>query len=326
MCHTKNTFYGAPFINENDLYKYSNELIDLESLEKISFLRNSQEAQEVLKNLYEDETAAIICSLNGQCPECLTSMKLTVWVHFEVHKHNQDSSVNIEIINYQILDGDYISISCTPGFYRGVDIASGLHHLYMRWWYLKGEISVICPFIDKDGLQYFDDIGVHILKTNNCRLYTTNHQNPFKRIIFRNRQDGDDFQKTTITKLIQEFLEENCHVENNDWESLRVGEPGSGIKFVMNNSLVKVNTKWEKQNFPENKHHASASYFHGKLYGALLTDKAEMVITSYNYSNRETLQLESATLVETSRENLIHQINKFENDGYMTQELVELNL
>jgi hypothetical protein len=42
-----------------------------------------------------------------------------------------------------------------------------------------------------------------------------------------------------------------------------------------------------------------------------------MVITSYNYIDKEILQLESLAFVETSKENFAHQVGHFENDKYM---------
>jgi hypothetical protein len=98
--------------------------------------------------------------------------------------------------------------------------------------------------------------------------------------------------------------------------------PGSGLLFVLQNTLKVVDNVYRKELGGA---HATANYFHGKMYGAILKDKVEMVITSYNYTGQEILQLESVALVETPKENFKHQIYKFENDPHMTIESISLS-
>lgn len=89
------------------------------------------------------------------------------WVEFEKEdKGNNKFKVNI--VDVSIIDSDS-KLICETGLYRGVDIAVGLNDLFLRWWYLNGEIIIICPFISGDGISYFDQIGNKIFKTHNKR-------------------------------------------------------------------------------------------------------------------------------------------------------------
>jgi len=105
--------------------------------------------------------------------------------------------------------------------------------------------------------------------------------------------------------------------ESTENDFVREINRGNGLEFVMKGALLGVECG-KMLKTPYNPQFQCADYFHGKMYGALLRSGAEMVITSYNYVDREVLQLESLAFVETSKENYIHHIEIFEHDQYMT--------
>ena len=300
--------HGDFFREEHIFQPFQETTIHTEELNKIPILSRNYDAQEKIKNMFQGEKAAITCSMGGQCPQCNVPFDLKTWIDFELYE-KQNRYLKLYVNDYEILDGDNIQIHSIPGFYRGTDIAGGLSKLFLRWFYLKGDIFVICPFIVKEELEYFDNIGIKILKTNSSLGNQKYHANPFKKIITR-RHTGFGQDRTTMTESIRKYLE-----ELNGDRSFIEGQPGSGLVFVMTGSLVEV------ENRPRRKlqgHHQYANYFHAKLYGGLLNGTAEVVITSYNYTVPETLQLESLAFLQISKEDFEYQISKFLNDIHMT--------
>lgn len=276
--------------------------------EVCKILSLSWDASEKIKNLFPGDSFAVISAFEGKCRNrgCGAELDLIVWVRISIEDKVDDGIFQFSISDYFVIDGDSISVASNPGFYRGMDIAEGLHKLYLRWWYLGGEITVVCPFIGKKELEFFDRIGLDILRTVNRPK-----ENPFKRII--TRQATYEYKKrVTILDKIHQYLDESTE---NDF--VREINRGNGLEFVMKGALLGVECgKMPKT--PYNPQFQCADYFHGKMYGALLRSGAEMVITSYNYVDREVLQLESLAFVETSKENYIHHIEIFEHDQYMT--------
>ncbi len=315
FCGKKFTPHGA-FYNEQDILQSFPDSIHVDELDSIPILANNHEAQETIRYLFPGETAAIICSSQGQCTnrECKMPFELKAWIDIDLlEKDNEHLKLNVN--GFEILDGDYLQISCSPGFYRGVDIAEALSRLFLRWFYLKGEISVFCPFIDQEHLEYFDKTGINILKTNSSLGNPRSNANPFKKIITR-RHTGFGRDRTTMTESIKRYLK-----ELNGDRSFIEGQPGSGLVFVMTGSLIEVENRprVELQD-----HHKYANYFHAKLYGGLLAENAEIVVTSYNYAFPEILQLESFAFMRISRDDFEHQISKFIDDIHMTLHPVDV--
>lgn len=306
---------SCKFISEKDIYKTFQDVINVDELNKIPILARNYRAQETIKNMFKGEKSAIILSIKGQCPICNMPSTLAIWVELELY-HKEDEYLTLSVNHYEILDGDYIQLGSIPGFYRGVDIASGLNNLFLRWFYLNGEIYVICPFINKEELEYFDKIGRRILITNSSLGNPKYYTNPFKKIITR-RYTGSGKDRTTMTELIGKYLKglngDTCFIE---------GNPGSGIIFIMTGSLTEVENKPRRE---LQDHHQYANYFHAKFYGGLLNDTAEIVITSYNYTVPEILQLESLAFLEISKDDFKHQIAKFVKDIHMTLHPVNLS-
>lgn len=270
----------------------------------------SWDASEKIKNLFPGDSFAVISAFKGKCRNrgCGAELDLVVWVRISIEDKMDDGIFQFSISDYFVIDGDSISVASNPGFYRGMDIAEGLHKLYLRWWYLGGEITVVCPFIGKKELEFFDRIGLDILRTVNRPK-----ENPFKRIITRQATYEYQHRKwVTILNKIDEYLDDST---DNDF--LKEMNRGRGLEFVMKEALFGVECGKLPKTL-DNPQFQCADYFHGKMYGALLRSGAEMVITSYNYVDREVLQLESLAFVETSKENYIHHVEIFGHDQYMT--------
>jgi len=307
--------YGDFFTEEDILEPFQEKVIHAEELSRISILATNYEAQDTIKNMFQGENAAIVCSLKSCCPRCKVIFNLNTWIDLKLYE-KENGYLKLSVNGYEILNGDNIQIHSIPGFYRGTDIAGGLNRLFLRWFYLKGDIFVICPFIVEEELEYFDNIGIKILKTNNSLGNPKYPVNPFKKIITR-MYTGFGQDRSTMTESIRKYLK-----KLNGDRSFIEGQPGSGLVFVMEGSLIEV------ENVPKHElqgHHQYANYFHAKLYAGLLDDTAEVVITSYNYTVPEILQLESLAFLRISKEDFEHQISKFVNDIHMTLYPTELS-
>ena len=300
--------------DEKPIYKAFEDYIDMEYLEKHPFIKDDRLSFDVLKNLSEGDTTGLITSVEGQCanPECKLSFELKVWMELELERKDGSNAL-FNVTNIILLDGDMIKVNSIPGFYRGIDIAEGLSNLYLRWWHLKGEIFVICPFIGMRELKFFDDVGLRILKTHNSIMVSNPIHNPFNRIITR-KNVSHNFKRTKISHLIDSYL-----YELSEDRIFLYGYPGSGLLFVFKNNAYEVENLPRGEFFgQENEPQRFANYFHGKLYGACFNGRAEVVITSYNYTVVESLQPESLAFIQTSEDMLRHQIEIFERDQHMT--------
>ena len=307
--------------DEKAIHEAFEDYIDLEYLEKHPLIKNDRLSHDVLKNLSEGDTTGLITPIEGQCtnPECKLSLELQIWLELQLERKDGSNAL-FNVTNIILLDGDMIKVNSIPGFYRGVDIAGGLSNLYLRWWHLKGEIFVICPFIGLRELEFFDDVGLKILKTHNSIMVSNPIHNPFNRIITR-KNVSHNFKRTQISHLIDSYL-----YELSEDRIFLDGQPGSGLLFAFQDNIYEVENVPRGKCFgEENEPQRFANYFHGKLYGACFNGMAEVVITSYNYTVVESLQLESLAFIQTSEDNLRRQIEIFEHDQHMTITPVDLS-
>jgi len=306
--------------DEQQIFGPFDDFIDLECLDKHPILSTSPKSHEVIRSLSGGETTGLFVTINGRCTnrKCGCETNLKVWVELGVERKD-GSSVLLNVLNTVLVDGEDLIVDAHPGFYRGIDIATGLNNLYLRWWYLGADIFVICPFIGKSELKFFDEIGLQILKTYNSMMISRPINNPFKKIITR-KNAQHNFKKAKTSELIYDYLHE---IDNN--MVFLDGYPGSGLEFVFSGSLFEVeNIPRKGYHGQENEHLKFANYFHGKLYGACFNGMSEVVVTSYNYTSVESLQLESLSFVRSSEENLRRQIEIFENDQHMAISPVEM--
>lgn len=314
-CGAKGSFHGYPFLDttfENDLQDW----IDTEDLDKCLLFKDNYKAKELIKNIFKGETSAIISKLAGKCSKCKSELDLNVWVKFHVYDQ-EDNLIRISVENTVLLDGTGLIVESIPGFYRGVDIASGLHKLYLRWWFLEGDIYVFCPFIEENNYKYFDDIGNDILITYNCLKENSMNRQPFKMITARNHLwDYKKRQRTTIKDRVCKFMKS---IESD--RDYMLGGIGEGVSFLFRDSLYGVKTLSPENKSPEN----FKTYFHAKMYGAVTQfNRAEMVLTSYNYVAVETMQLESLSFADVDKEAFMKQVYKFQDDPHLKIEKIDL--
>lgn len=307
--------------DETQILNQFKDSINLDQLDRHPLIRTDNISHVVLRSLTEGETTGLIITANGRCTNsnCGCSFTFRVWLELELERKDEPYAL-FTVLNSIILDGDLISKDAIPGLYRGTDIAGGLSDLYLRWWYLKGEIFVICPFISMNQLKTFDELGLKILKTHNSIMVSNPIYNPFKMIITRYHIMHNFKWHTTFPKLVKMYLkrfsEDGIFLDR---------EPGDGLHSIFRKNLYGVKNRPVKGcKGEENEALKYASYFHGKLYGACLKGSAEVVITSYNYTGVEGLQLESLAFVQTSEENLRRQIEIFTNDQHMTISPIDL--
>jgi hypothetical protein len=286
--------------------------IDAEDLDKIPLFKNDHKAKEVIRNITKGEVTAIISKLQGVCPKCGGEMDLEVWIKFLVDDR-EDNMVLLSIENEIILDGSRLRVEAIPGFYRGVDIADGLHKLYLRWWFLGGDIYIFCPFINVDCYEYLDQIGNDIQIIYSSMMADEKSRQPFKMIVTRRILSAkyNDTAETRIEKFMSKTERDMSFIP---------GRPGKGIDFL-SESFFGVETVSPKDKAPEN----YKTYFHGKMYGAVMPyGRAEMVLTSYNYIEYETMQLESLSFVDIDEGTFMKQVYKFKDDPHMKIEKVDL--
>ena len=312
---------GGEIYDEKQIFKAFEEYIDLEVLEKHPLIKTDNLSHEVLKNLSERDSTGLIVTAEGRCtnPECGCPFELKIWLELELDRKDGSYAL-FNVSNTVLLAGDMIAVDSIPGFYRGVDIAEGLSNLYLRWWYLKGQIFIICHFIGMRELDFFDAVGLKILKTHNSIMVSNPIHNPFEKIITR-KNTSHNFKRAQFSQLIDMYL---CELSED--RIFLEGQPGSGLLFVFKHNVYEVqNTPKKDLIGEENELQRYVNYFHGKLYGACFNGTAEVVITSYNYTVTESLQLESLAFIITSEVNFHRQIEIFEKDQHMTITPVDLS-
>ncbi|MGC9337907.1 MAG: hypothetical protein ACP5EQ_07425 [Candidatus Cloacimonadia bacterium] len=322
-CDQKSTFQGEGFNLKNLLDNVFKDIQDDEDIMKIRIFKHFAESERTIKTL-GNECSGIICEVEGVCTECGMSLKIVCWVEIS-KKLLGENDYKLQIEDIIILDGD-LNLQCAPGLYRGVDIAVGLNNLYMRWWYLNGDISIICPFIDSEGFSYFDDVGRKIHKTYNNMFIDKTNRNPFTKIISRDKLwDLDKRRWVSLEERLRKYIGDDCSYKWDDTlkaNIIREGDKGSGILNYFTENMLGVNIrsslpKKDRDNF------YYKGYFHCKIYGAILAEYAEVVITSYNYLNVETLQFESVVLQRMDKTELQYQVNKISRDSKLELELIE---
>jgi len=302
----------ADFFDAKDIYKHFESPLLIADLRKITIL--DSKTVDKITQLYNGDTCAFVTKMNGKCinPKCNAELGLVVWIDIFV-EDKSDTDVYITVSNYIILDGD-IEVYSQPGFYRGIDIAAGLQDLYLRWWYLGGDISVFCPYIGLEEIRYFDNTGLSILKTVNVQ-----RRNPFRRIVTR-RINYNFGIPVSFMEKVSDYLN-----NTDDAEWIKTYQKGMGLSFIFKGTLYGVETSKSKDKRMSDKSFELAHYFHAKMYGALLPYNAEMVITSYNYIEAEAMQLESLAFVEASKEDFEHQVQIFEKDQHMKIKVLSLD-
>ena len=322
-CHQKSTFCGEGFSLKQKLDKtFENQQND-RSIEEVKIFKQFKDSVSTIKTL-ENQSSGVICEEECVCIKCGLLSRITCWV--EISKNRiSDDEYKVQIEDIIILDGDLI-LKCIPGLYRGIDIVVGLNNLYLRWWYLNGDINIICPFIGSDEFSYLDDVGRKIYKTHNNIFIDRNNRNPFNQIITRdNLWNIEQKSWIPIKERLRRYIVDHCSYEwdeNLNANIIREGAKGSGILHYFTENIQGVNIrsnvpKKDRDNF------YYKGYFHGKMYGAILAENAEVVITSYNYVNVETLQFESVALQRMDKTEFKYQIDKMSKDSKLELDLME---
>lgn len=322
-CHKKSTFRGEQFSLENVLNEDFSKIADDDSLDYVTSFEDIEKAKSAIKYITY-ETTATYCTVNCKCLNCLTNINISAWVEVSKEKLS-DTEYRIEIVDLSITDGD-LDLICEPGLYRGTDIATGLNQLYLRWFYLSGDITVVCPFIESNSVDYFESIGQQILKTYSFIHGGESNTNPFKRIITRDNLWNIDLKRPIgIEKRILSFIENNSnYIYQDHLSSILIPDRslGAGLCKIIKNNLFGINLRIER-NQKLKDHHYYRGYFHGKLYGASFGKTSEIVVTSYNYVSVETLQFESVSLHFSTPEKLEFQVEKMFHDKQLEISLID---
>jgi hypothetical protein len=323
MCNCKSTFGGEAFLLRQTIQEYFKDTFSDQTIEEIPIFKERDKAIETIRT-HSNGTSAFVCEVQGKCHKCSSNVMLISWVEFE--KENLgNNEFRLNLVDMSIIDSD-ANLICETGLYRGVDIAVGLNDLFLRWFYMKGEITIVCPFIVGDGISYFDEIGNKITKTHNNIYIDAHIHNPFKRIITRDNiynQSRKRFEG--IEERLTDFILSNAsygYDKNLSSYIIPTGNLGAGLCKIFDENLYGVNII-QKVEAQLRDHIYYRGYFHGKLYGAKLGEFSEVVVSSYNYIDVETLQFESVALQQIESKQFDFQIQKMFDDNRLSVKYIE---
>lgn len=221
-----------------------------------------------------------------QCDKCNYPVKFNL-LHF-VSKIFGSQAIEDYFTN--IISTDDCEIKLQGFLGLGLDIRTMINNLYLRWFTKGYSIDCIIPFVQAEYLNIF----VNILKYSQCyepklsELKLKLKRNPFNKIIFRNIQNKSPL--TDFKNIATDYMDNH----------LKSFYPQFNINELFDSIWIAENPN--KIRFESEKNFKYQDNFHAKFTAGYNHSEAELLLTSYNFSDYQNLQFDTYYLdnLETS--------------------------
>lgn len=265
---------------------------------------------EEIKQAYYEHFSLIGAGIfQDKCDHCGNEIKYRAV--FELNNPNDDFR-KYSIQTYEIYASSDLDHYQNGFIFRGTDIYSALSSLLVKWWMTEKDIYIANPFITTEGWKMFTSVGKYIANYNYRLFKIKPIRDPFKKIIIQKKQgDYGNTPETYLKKAMNDITNELSEVD-------RYMKNPSLALFA--NCLYLTSPK-NQVNKDDASHIKNSGKFHIKLYAGLSRSESDMVITSYNLTEYEYLQMESFSYIRGLKDAyVLKEISKLLDDKYMDVE------
>lgn len=236
--------------------------------------------------------AETFISVNYLCSECGNNLKIELLCEFEFsHEDEKVTTYLAEIKHYFIVDSNNSEIGTLDGIFFGKDILSTIRWFIFRWSIISNKIYIVSPFLDLENINFLislqENIGDSI--RSKCEI-----SNIISRKVMNNGKyfNLETNLKEKLNSLKKEYCLDDVYSYCYDCDNYTFCE------------RRRLGTFFSKMKFVEFKNN-----FHAKLYGGIINDDCETIITSFNLLSSELKQKESFTLIHMNSSEVESQIS-----------------
>lgn len=286
---------------------------------KIKDIRSSlniDEPEQIECIWYEQYKKIIfIAEVTDYCSKCGKKINYTLLINCT--EFNKDSE-EFSNCNNIILDSNDLEYTADGFIFRGCDILYTIPELLLHWWYKRKKIIVVNPFITDDGMKTLLDLtSIPYLYCNQLSKFSAPSKF-FYKILMQNQQGYSNVIKI-IDKLVQKQQTEDTYECFSGWnpkdikEALYLTNQPDSLLSMINDKDFNIESRFK-----------NSGKFHAKLYAALDKNNSELLITSYNLTEGEKLQMETVIYEKELSEYVINsELSKIFNDNRMDVEKIK---